>query len=184
MLYFLFLYMALADSRWDARESAEQALIRLVDRSPAVYGSRLADLAREATEPEVVARCRRPLVVYARWRVNSYVPSTTPVWPICDAYPVANPVVPFGLVDVRCKCSWPVEVWDSAMRSGGPHWTAYRKTTERRVREMIAAGMSHEDADVLLGRMYAIEVRHRCDCNFDPDWKGWSGGFPQPKESP
>lgn len=176
MLHLIALYAGLIDPRWEARESAESQLVSLIERHPDIYGQRLAELAREATEPEVRARCRRPLLVYARWRVASYVPRSVPVWPICDAFPVANPVVPFGMLDVRCKCSWPVEHCSTA-RSGGPHWTAYRQTTERRIRALIGEGMSHADADMLLERMYAIEVRAKCDCNFTPDWTGWRGGY-------
>ncbi len=181
MLYFIFLYASLASPVWAERESASASLLRLIDRHPGTLGPRLESLARDATEPEVRARVRLPLALYTRWRVNSFVPNGCPVWPICDAFPVANPVVPFGLADVRCKCTWPVESWSSDGR-GGPQWTAYRRTTERRVRELLREGMSHDAANELVSRMWVVEQRHRSDCGIDLENGPWCGGYVRPKE--
>lgn len=38
-------------------------------------------------------------------------------------------------------------------------------------------GMSQADADDLLARMFALEVRSKCDCGHVPAWTGWNGGL-------
>ncbi len=183
MLYFLAAYVALADARWEVREQAESRLLSLVDRHPAIYGPRLAALAREATEPEIVARCRRPLAVYARWRVASYVPATVPVWPICDAVPV-----PMLYGDARSKLigmAW----YDTggACDSGcdcGPYWHRYRRGTERMVRAMLLQGATFEECDGLLARMWSLECAAKGDCGEkfaeSAKWTRWEGGYPRP----
>ena len=75
------------------------------------------------------------LTVYTRHRVNSFTLRTAPVYPICDCFPIPCPAVPaFALLDVRDRCRWPVECEPGS--KGGPVWTSYRRTTERRVREI------------------------------------------------
>lgn len=179
----LFLYASLCDPEYHVREAASARLAHLIDRHPAIYGPRLLELARGATCPEVRSRAARALVIYERWRVNSFVPSTAPVWPICDAYPVANPVIPFGLADVRDRCRWPVRTRPGD--ASGPTWTAYRRTTEERVRDMLRSGASHEEADSLVGRMWALEQAHRGDVDaarwaVSGTWREWQGGYPRP----
>jgi hypothetical protein len=161
MLYVLFLYASLGDESFASRESATVSLSHLIDRHPATYGPRLGEWASQAACPEVRARCRRILAHYTRWRVNSYVPPT-PCFPICDCFPVACPVVPFGLVDVRDRCRWPVASRPDDAR--GPIWTGYRRTTEARVREMLRQGVSEAEVSDILTRMWMLEVRDRHDC--------------------
>jgi len=176
MLTIAFLYAALCDPHFDRRESAEQRLIAIIDRSPAVYGPRLAAWCRDATCPEVRSRVLRILAVYERWRVASYVPATAPVWPICDAWPVACPVIPFGLEDVRDRCRWPVEHRPGVV-SRGPQWTSYRATTEQRVRAMLREGATWEAADDLVRRMWILEQRAKHDCGASLRLAGWQGGY-------
>jgi len=181
MLTLLFCYAALCDQHFDRRESAEIRLARLIDRHPATYGPALASYVRHATCPEVRTRCLRVLRTYERWRMVSYAPRGVPAWPICDAFPVACPAIPFGLEDVRDRCRWPVEhfrdVAKMVGKTSGPHWAAYRATTERRVREMIREGMSYDAADELVRRMYRLEVRAKHDCGAVLDVGEWGGGF-------
>lgn len=185
MLYFIALYTALADPRWEVREEAEQSLIRLVHRHPTVYGPRLAELARNATEPEVVARCRRPLVVYGQWRITSYVPSTVPVWPICDAVPV-----PMLYGDARSKLigmAWYNPGGTCATGCDcGPYWHRYRRATECMVRHLLMQGATFEECDSLLARMWALECTAKSDCGEkwaeSAAWTRWQGGYPVPKE--
>lgn len=187
MLSFLALYTSLADPRWEVRESAECRLVALIDRSPGVYGPRLAELARGATEPEIAARCRRPLAVYGRWRVVSYVPSTVPVWPICDAVPV-----PMLYGDARSKLIG-MEWYNggSACAAGcdcGPYWHRYRRGTECMVRHMLMRGASFAECDDLLARMWALERAACGDCGAKwaeaANWTRWEGGYPMPKGQP
>lgn len=176
MLTLLFAYAALCDPHFDRREAATTRLAHLIDRHPALYGPSLGDWCRGATCPEVRSRSLRVLGGYARWRAVAYVPSTSPIWPICDAYPVACPVIPFGLEDVRDRCRWPVE-HRGTERSGGPAWAAYRATTERRLRAMIREGMTWEAADDLVRRMWVLERRAKHDCGKVLEVGGWSGGY-------
>lgn len=179
MLFLIFTYSLLSDPVYAVRESASDALLRLVDRHPDIYGPRLEALVREGTEPEIRARAVRPLHAYYRWRANSFVPTGLPCYPICDAYPVQHPAVPFGLVDVRCKCTWPVETAYSDGK-GGPTWVAYRRTTEQRVREMLWNGASHDEVRMLLERMMVVERRHKSDCGYDLPDGPWRGGCWRP----
>lgn len=178
MLAMLLCYAALCDPHFDRREAAESRLVSLLDRHPATYGPRLAEWCRAATCPEVRSRSLRALRVYDRWRVATYVPATCPVWPICDAFPVACLVIPFGLEDVRDRHRWPVE--SIAAASGGPNWTAYRVTTERRIRAAIRDGAAWEECDRLLERMWSLERRSKHDCGVRIDPAGWSGGYLRP----
>ncbi|MFO0806701.1 MAG: hypothetical protein U0791_26650 [Gemmataceae bacterium] len=183
MLTLLFYYTALCDPHFDRREAATARLAHLIDRHPALYGPVLGDWCRAATCPEVRSRALRVLGGYARWRAVVYAPSegTAPVWPICDAYPVACPVIPFGLEDARDRCRWPVEhIRDAPKMVGktsGPNWASYRATTERRVRAMIREGMTWSEADDLVRRMWVLECRSRHDCGKVLDVSEWSGGY-------
>jgi hypothetical protein len=178
MLTLLFCYAALCDPHFDRREAATARLAHLIDRHPALYGPRLGDWCRGATCPEVRSRSLRVLGGYARWRAVAYVPSagTAPVWPICDAFPVACPVIPFGLEDVRDRCRWPVEHRPGVV-SRGPQWTSYRATTEQRVRAMLREGATWEAADGLVRRMWILEQRAKHDCGASLRLAGWQGGY-------
>ncbi len=175
MLTLLFAYAALCDPHFDRREAAELRLSHLIDRHPSTYGPRLGDWCRGATRPEVRSRALRVLGGYVRWRAVSYVPRGVPVWPICDAFPVARPVIPFGLEDVRDRCRWPVEHRPDASR--GPAWTSYRATTEQRVREMLRAGATWEAADEIVRRMWILEQRAKHDCGKVLPAGEWRGGY-------
>jgi len=186
MLYFIALYTALADPVFEVRESASDNLLRLVDRHPAVYGPKLAVLAREATEPEIVARVRIPLACYYRWRFASYVPRTVPVWPIVDAFPV-----PMLCGDARYKglthC-WMCWLPSHTALDAGPYWHRYRKGTERMVRAMILDGAEPGDCDDLLSRMWKLEQAAKSDCGDkfaeSEHWTTWQGGYPRPRGEP
>ncbi len=180
-MYALALYAALSDPEFTVRESAQARLSHLVDRHPAIYGPRLAEWCRDCPSPEARRRLLQVLTAYARWKVNSFVPSGVPVWPICDAYPVACPLIPFALVDVRDRCRWPVE--SQPGDAGGPYWTAYRRTTERRVRDMLRDGASFAECDALVGRMWRLEQAAKSDCGEKwaeaAGWTRWQGGYPR-----
>jgi hypothetical protein len=181
VLALLFAYCSLADPEYHARESAMSRLIQSIDRHPALYGPRLREIARGCTCPEVRARCTRILAGYDRWRVNSFVPTTAPVWPICDAFPVANPFVPFALApDVRDKLRWPVQTMHGDL--SGPYWTAYRRTTAAHVRVMLLDGVDPADVQELLARMWRLECRSCGDVSAErwavsEGWT-WCGGLP------
>lgn len=182
VLALLFAYCSLADPEYHARESAMSRLIQSIDRHPALYGPRLREIARGCTCPEVRARCTRILAGYDRWRVNSFVPTTAPVWPICDAFPVANPFVPFALApDVRDKLRWPVQTMHGDL--SGPYWTAYRRTTAAHVRVMLLDGVEAETCDRLVSRMWVLEQAACGDCGAErwaitAAWRTWQGGYP------
>lgn len=186
MLHLMAMYAALYASEWESREAAERELVRLVDRHPSRYGPPLASWARAATEPEVVARCRRPLNVYRRHLANAYVPRSVPVWPICDAMPtgLSGPVA----LQFPRSAEW--------LRSGepclpelatGPWWHRYRRGTERMARRMLLDGASEAEVDGLLARMWRLEAEVRGDCDqwaeASASWAKWEGGYPCPKPS-
>ncbi len=183
MLTVAFLYAALCDPHFDRREAAELRLLRLIDRHPAIYGPRLGEWCRGATCPEIRSRTLRILAGYERWRVASYVPATAPVWPICDCWPVACPVIPFGLEDVRDRCAVPVDstckgsVYPAPDYTRGPHWHRYRATTERAIRERLRAGATWEECDAMLSRMWSLEQRAKHDCGASLRLAGWQGGY-------
>lgn len=171
MLYVALLYASLADPVYESRESATARLTHLVSRYPSLYGPRLAEWYRGCPCPETRSRCLPILSAYVRWRVDSFVPPC-PLWPISDAFPIACPVIPFALEDVRDRWQWPVESSPHmpSHNSGSPYWIAYRRTTERRVREAIREGMSHEAASDLVRRMWRLEVRSKHDCGYVTPW--------------
>lgn len=179
MLALLFAYSSLCDPHFDRREAATARLAHLIDRHPMTYGPRLGDLVRGATCPEVRSRAMRVLAGYARWRVYAYVPRGVPVWPICDAYPLPCVVLPaFAMEDVRDRWAMPsCDAPPGAMLSG-PHWGRWRAGTERMVRERLRAGATWEDCDVLVARMWRLEVRARHDCGAVLDVRAWAGGYP------
>lgn len=185
MLYLIFTYSLLADPVYAVRESASCALVRLMDRHPGVYGPRLAALAREATDPEVVARVRRPLNCFYRWRANSFVPSKAPVWPIADAT-----FIPMLCGNQRCKglgMAW-YDGWcrcESGLEQG-PWWWRYRAATERMVRSMLRNGSEPDEVDKLVSAMWEMECAVKGDCGDkwveSERWTRWDGGYPKPKE--
>lgn len=196
-MYFLFLYAMLADPVFEVRESASDRILALVDRHPDIYGPRLIALAKESTEPEVRARVRRPINVYQRWRVVSYVPKTVPVWPCVDMMPKPLPIVG----DIRCRergrkayddwhanpidpGHWPAQ----GQLNQGPYWHNYRAATERMARAMIRDGADASEVDFLLLRMWRIENAAKSDCADkwpeSSQWNQWLGGYPQPQEPP
>jgi hypothetical protein len=184
MLYVAFLFASLGSPDFEARESASARLAHLVDRHPAIYGPRLGAWAASATCPEVRRRSNLILVTYHRWRVNSFVPSGCPVYPICDAFPIPHPALPaFTLLDVRDRCRWPAS--HATGDIGGPHWTAYRRGTAARVRAMLVDGVPPEECDRLLSRMWVLEQAACGDVSAErwavsASWVRWAGGFPRP----
>ena len=184
MMHVLLLYCSLADPVYETRESAMSQLTHLLDRHPQTTGPHLARWITSCTCPETRRRTLILLGRYDRWRANSFVPSAVPVWPICDAFPVACPVIPFGLEDVRDRCRWPV-CGSLPSDVGGPVWTAYRRTTERHVRDLIRQGLSHGAADDLVARMWRLEQASHGDVDavrwaVSGEWREWRGGYPRP----
>lgn len=175
MLALLFAYASLADPVYETREAATARLTEQVGRHPAIYGPPLASWVASCSCPETRTRCLLVLTSYTRWRVDSYVPSTVPLFPICDTFPLPNALLPaFTLEDVRDRGRWPV-TWHTDSR-GGPHWSSYRRTTEAKIREAIRDGMSHDDASELLRRMWHLERRSRHDCGLTTlEVRGWVG---------
>lgn len=181
MLYLIALYASLADPRFEVRESATESLTALVSGKPWVYGPRLIALAREATEPEICSRVRRPIAAYDRWRVASYVPATVPVWPAIDCF-----AVPMMLGDRRCRCLG-IEWMDHDVKvehADPPYWHRYRHATERMARQMIRDGATAAEVDALLLRMWKVEQAHNGDCGAkwaeSANWTRWQGGYPRP----
>lgn len=180
MIYLIALYAALASPVWQEREAAEQALLRLVDRHPALYGPRLLALAREATEPEVRSRMRAVAVAYRRALAASYVPSGVPVWPCSDMH--------------AAPCSWLVyprrrqaTTAAGTTLASGPWWWTFRETTEQMARSMIRnEGFEPAEVDRILQRMWAVEQMLKGDCPSAwpaaaATWTTWRGGYPCPK---
>lgn len=136
MIYAALLYAMLADPEFTVRESATSRLTQLVDRHPSIYGPRLAEWARTATCPETRRRSIAITRIYDHWRANSYVPASVPVWPCIDMMPAANPLIPFGLVDVRDRaetrrwygCGSPPA--STGGLEAGPWWIHYRAGRE------------------------------------------------------
>ena len=183
-MYFLFLYCSLASPEWSEREAASAAMLHLIDRHPTIYGPRLAEWAKGATEPEVRARVRVPLACYYRWRANSFVPTTTPVWPIVDAFPVPTQWGDVRFKGMTCWMCWgPTTEMDA-----GPYWWRYRKGTERMVRSMLLEGADPVELDNLVGRMGKLEQAASGDCGDkfaeSAGWTRWSGGYPTPRIEP
>lgn len=180
MLYLLFLYASLADPNFDVRERATSELARLIESKPWIYGPRLMSLAASSTEPEVAFRVRRPLQSYVHWRSLQYVPSTVPVWPICDAT-----FVPMFLGDVRCR-NIGMEWIGPRIQHDPPYWTSYRKATERMIRRSLRNGATPESCDIALYRMWEVEKKCRGDCGASfskaEEWKGWMG-YPKPNQA-
>lgn len=174
MLYLIFLYCSLADPSYETREFATDRLCELVSGHPWFYGPRLVELAREASDPEVRFRVRQPIMVYDRWRANSYVPSTVPVWPQSDMYPI-----PMMLGDARSRRAL------SDIRSSlegrdntGPRYYYMRRTTEIHARELIMRGATYQEVDALLLRMWKLELADKSDCKLDlSHLSGWRGGY-------
>lgn len=193
MSYFLILFASLLDPELAVRESAATRINQLVDRSPAIYGPRLADLVAASTEPEIRAAARPALATYHRWRINSFVPTTAPVWPSIDSQPMTDAPIPwFG--DFEAKSSLPAEAASSRRSlqeaattripnrtTARPYRYEYRNATERMVREMLRKGASHADADQLVGRMWALERSGLKHSDAASGWKRWEGGYPKPK---
>lgn len=180
MLYLMLLYASLASPDWATREYAERELLRRVDACPWLYGESLERWAKDATSPEVSARVLRPCRIYRSWRANRYIPPT-PVWPVCDCYPVA---VSFGL-DIRDRNAVPPAPCQafSGPNNCGPYWHRWRKGTEDMARDMIRRGVPAEQVDSLLKRMMALEIQSGSDCNAGPvvaSWasRPWAGGYP------
>lgn len=187
MLYVAFLYAALGDPDFEARESASVRLAHLIDRHPAIYGPQLASWCRTSTCPEVRRRALQILVVYQRHQVNSFIPRHVPVWPCCDMLPAAaNPCVPFGFApDIRGRDRTWVSCSPAGSTETAPYWSKYRRGTERMIRQKLIEGSTHEECDALLDRMWAIEQGCRADCTpevwaISATWRTWSGGYPQP----
>lgn len=173
-MFFAYVLLAcLSDPDFEVREAAERQLVAMVDRSPWIYGPIVENW--RSLCPECHRRASRVAVVYCRWKVASIAPREAPVWPICDAYPIACPVIPFGLEDVRDRSRWPVCHRDS----GPPSWSGYRKTTACRVQDLIREGWSAERASDLVDRMWKLERRDRSDCGL-----AWSSGDPWKWHSP
>lgn len=186
LLHLLPLFALLSHPEFEVREHAAAELLHLVDRDPSAYGPLVASLAGSSTCPEQRARSRPIVACYDRWRVNSFVPTTAPVWPCCDMMPLANPVVPFGLGpelrDRYTGCPW-LAGGGSGSADAGPHWHRYRAATERMVRERLRDGWTWEEADRLVGRMWVIEQAARGDCDaakwaVSGTWRGWMA-YPQ-----
>lgn len=128
------------------------------------------------------------LVAYERWRVNSFVPSSVPVWPCCDCLPLANPFVPFCLApDLRDRCTG--QTWLPIRppfhgSEAAPYWSRFRLGTEAMIRAKLRDGYSPEECDRLLLRMWAVERSVRSDCGDrwieSEKWKRWAGGYPRP----
>jgi hypothetical protein len=191
MLALIALYAALGDPIWEVRESATDRLVVLVSEHPGHYGPRLIELASGATEPEIAQRVKRPIAVYSRWRINSYVPKSVPVWPICDAT-----FIPTQFGDVRAR--WIGNDWLSLVPHGygecaegmttnlacGPYWHRWRRGTELMVRDMLRCGATAEEVDALLLRMWQMEQSVSGDCGeafkVSEGWVRWAGGYPSP----
>lgn len=189
----LLLFALLSDPDFDTRQWATDRLTHLVDRSPWDYGERLAKRTRETQCPEARRRGLLILTSYDRWRANSYVPSTVPVWPCCDMIAAANPIVPFGLApDVRDRAAggkWYSSCGSPPVFTGGlvpgPYWSEYRRGTERMARRLIVDGATAAEVDAMLLRMWKVEQEARGDCTADrwresESWTKWEGGYPQP----
>ncbi len=184
----ILLFACLSHEDFHARERASSHLLHLVSRHPADFGPAILRLAAASTCPEARSRSRPIANCYAQWRITSYVPSSVPVWPCCDMYPTANPLVPFGLApDVRDRC---FGLRHLCVRSAephldtGPYWHRHRAATEALVREKFRGGATHAEVDALLARMWAIENEYASDCAArwpeSARWKQWQGGYPRP----
>jgi hypothetical protein len=175
MLYAACLFASLAHPDFTAREMASTRLARLVSDRPHIYGPAVAHWAVRTESPEARRRAVPMVASWRHWVAVNYVPKTVTMWPICDAYPQSCGAL--LSIDVRCKCTWPVESKPSDR--GGPYWDGYRRTTEGRVRGLIRDGMSYEDADALMARMWLLEMRALSDCGHLPDLpERWMGGYP------
>lgn len=185
MLYLIALYIGLADPVFEAREAATDRLTELVAGMPWYYGPRLVELSRDATEPEIVSRVRRPIAAYDRWRIASYVPSTALVWPICDAFPRETLLWDVRDRDALRSWYWEAQCGCYGQQSLGPYWTQWRRGTELMVRQMLRDGATAAECDRLMGRMWKLEQQAKGDCgdlwSEAETWTRWEGGYPQPK---
>lgn len=186
-MYFLFLYAMLADPVFETREYASDRLAAMIDRHPATYGPRLHALASQTTEPEIVARVRRPLASYGRWRVANYIPKTAPIWPAIDLLPVAT--VPFwGPTDLRLEfdetaCEWIEQITPEEMEYGRPEDSyptrgRHRRATATMVADMIRRGATDAELDELIGQMWELE---KSAFKTLDRLKEWEGGYPPPR---
>lgn len=189
MFYLIALYATLGHPDYDRREYATEALIEAVRGTPWYYGPRLCELAKGATEPETLARVRRPIAAWNRWRAAAYVPSGVPVWPMGTCYPyrVRLGVIEYDIRDREALCEeWVDDERGPNFDNLGPEWPQYRKVTENHARLLIATGSTAAEVDALLLRMWKLEQADNGDYGFEwarasKGWNRWEGGYPRPR---